>query len=345
MGESCTCFIVPPGLMRRLSQSAEDADLRRTFQTTYLATERFRGTREAVRSSLVGQRSNFLVRDAEAPPPEQRLFDCEQRHSLPGKAVDPSHSHDPGIATVYDTTGKLSTFYRDILGRNSYDNRGGDLVSSIHYREYVDHPYDNAFWNGYQMVYGDGDNRIFGAMYSSPDVVGHEISHGMTQNESGLRYEGEPGALNESLSDCFGAVFNQWLNGWDVQRPEGWLIGAGLIAQPTRDRGITCLRDMLDPGGKHCLSPQPSSYSQFDPAGDVHDNSGIPNRAFALFATALGGNAWDKAIKVWYAACTDRRLSGSATIADFARLTVDAGAAKDVGAEVRSAWGKVEVEW
>jgi Zn-dependent metalloprotease len=344
MQPPCTCFIVPPKLMRRLAaDQPEGSDLKGILQATYLATERLRATREAIRGSLVSQRSNFLTHDVESPPAEQRLFDCQQRHSLPGKPVDPSQSGDSGIKTVHDITAKLDEFYRNVLHRNSVDNRGIDLVSSIHYREYDTRPYDNAFWNGQQMVYGDGDDVIFGPMYASPDVIGHEITHGVTQYESGLRYEGEPGALNESVSDCFGAVFNQWLNGWSVDNREGWLIGARLIAQPTRDKGITCLRDMVDPGAGHCLSPQPSSYSQFDPTGDVHDNSGIPNHAFALFARALGGNSWDRSIKIWYDACVDRRLSGSATIADFARLTVVAATQDGAGAEATEAWRNVEV--
>lgn len=340
---ACTCFIIPPRLMRRLAADTDDAELKRTLQATYLATERLRATREAIRGSLASQRSNFLLREVDNPPPEQRLFDCKERHSLPGSPVDPSSSGDKAFTTTFDITAKLDVFYREVLGRNSFDNRGGDLVSSLHYREFANQPYDNAFWNGNQMVYGDGDDKLFGPMYASPDVIGHEISHGMTQHESGLRYEGEPGALNESISDCFGAVFNQWLQKWPADEPRGWLIGAGLIANPTRQQGISCLRDMLGPGAAHCLSPQPADYTQFDPAGDVHDNSGIPNHAFALFATQLGGNAWDRAIKIWYAACTDRRLSGSATIADFARLTIDAAAAEKCDAQAEAAWKQVKV--
>jgi len=172
-------------------------------------------------------------------------------------------------------------------------------------------------------------------------VIGHELTHGVTQYESGLRYEGESGALNESISDVFGAVFNQWLNGWTADQPAGWLIGAGIIADKEKQTGKTCLRDMLKPAADHCISPQPDSYANFDPTADVHYNSGITNRAFALFAQAAGGKSWERAIEVWYAASTDKRLSSEATFAQFAALTLDA--AGELKSRLKEAWQTVKV--
>ncbi len=105
----------------------------------------------------------------------------------------------------------------------------------------------------------------------------------------------------------------------------------------------------MDPAASHCLSPQPGSYDQFDPSADVHENSGIPNHAFALFARAAGGNAYDAPIKIWYQACTGGRLSSTATIADFARSTINAAdqwAGNDknkLAGAVRDAWATVKV--
>jgi Zn-dependent metalloprotease len=168
----------------------------------------------------------------------------------------------------------------------------------------------------------------------------------VTQNESALRYEGESGALNESISDVFGTVFNQWLNKWNVTEAKGWLVGAGIIASAAHAKGFTCLRDMVAPSAKHCLSPQPENYSQIDPTADVHDNSGVPNKAFALFARALGGQAYTTAIKVWYDTCTNRKLRADATFTEFATLTI-ASATKLGGAaaadKCQGAWGTVGV--
>src|SRR5258708_31442399 len=100
---------------------------------------------------------------------------------------------------------------------------------------------------------------------------------------------------NESISDCFGAAFAQWLAKKPASDASGWLIGAGIMGPQAKAKGFTCLRDMVNPGATHCLSRQPASYKDFDPTGDVHDNSGIPNRAFAVFAQNLGGNSYDLA--------------------------------------------------
>ena len=337
------CFIIPPAVLRAISRGQlvkKKPD--KIFGDSFLETQRLRSIREGFRVATVTTRRSFAM----APPvhqPAERLFDCKHRESLPGEPVsDPSH--DP-FETVSATTARVAEFYRAVLGRNSIDGRGMDLISSLNYG--ID--YQNAFWNGQQMVYGNGDQKIFIDFWRSADVIGHELTHGVTQNESGLRYEGESGALNESISDCFGAVFNQWVNKWPATNDQGWLIGAGIMGPDAKSAGYTCLRDMVDPTRKHCLSPQPDSYDEFDPAGDVHENSGIANKAFALFARAVGGNSWDAPIKVWYDACTGRHLSSSAAFSDFAVATIAAADRWDkanktkVKQAVVEAWGKVKV--
>ncbi len=191
------------------------------------------------------------------------------------------------------------------------------LMSSIHYGV----RYDNAFWNGSQMTYGDGDGRVFTDFTKSDDVIGHELTHGVTQFTAGLDYSDEPGALNESVSDVFGATFHQWRHKQTVAQAD-WLIGAGCSWAPWQvPRGYTCLRDMAQPGSRHCLSPQPSHYRNYISAGDPHENSGIPNHAFYLAAMTIGGRSWEKAGKVWYAALTSPKAHGLMTMSEFAALT------------------------
>jgi Zn-dependent metalloprotease len=333
------CFIVPPGVLRKYSRDPNiDAATRQKLQDTYFETESLRGLREAHRVASLRAPHRFQA-DLAAQVPAQHLFDCKHRKGRRGRPVATPTN---GFKTTFDTTAKVIEFYKTVLGRNSVDNRGFDLVSSLHYAK----SYDNAFWDGQQMVYGDGDGKLFTEMYLSPDVIGHELTHGVTQNESALRYEGESGALNESISDVFGTVFNQWLNKWPVTEAKGWLVGAGIMAAPAQAKGFSCLRDMVSPAAAHCLSPQPELYSQIDPTADVHDNSGVPNRAFALFARALGGQAWTHAIKIWYDTCTNRHLRADATFKEFATLTV-ASAHKIGGAaaadKCHGAWGTVGV--
>ena len=334
------CFIIPPNVLRAQSRDPGlDARVRTKLQETFAETARLKHLREASRVGAMLQKGAMAPEAIAAPTtPQQRLFDCEHRASLPGAPLsDAAASADDAIKKVFEVTGKVAEFYKMVLERNSIDNQGLDLVSSVHYRV----NFDNAFWNGQQMVYGDGDGQLFTEFYNSPDVIGHELTHGVTQNESGLRYEGEPGALNESISDVFGAVFNQWYNKWPASNTDGWLIGAGIIAGPARAKGKTCLRDMVAPAADHCLSPQPDNYDNFDPTADVHENSGIPNKAFALFARAVGGNSWDRAIKVWYRACTSRELSSGASFEDFARLTIAVAASNNLDAQLQKAWQDV----
>ena len=339
------CFIVPPEVLKELSRNQrltpQDAKM---YQDSYLETMRLRTVREGHRiASLIGQTSAVL--EAAPHQAEQHIFDCRNRTSLPGRAVANPSAGAIGFQTVFNTTGQVADFYRTVLGRNSVDNRGMDLVSSLNYGR----NYQNAFWNGQQMVYGNGDQHIFIDFWKSPDVIGHELTHGVTQNESGLRYEGESGALNESISDCFGAVFNQWVMQAPASKDEGWLVGAGIMGPDARAKGYICLRDMVNPEDPHCLSPQPGSYADFDPTADVHVNSGIPNHAFALFARAVGGNAYDAPIKLWYSACTGGHLSSGATIAQFAVATFAAvsrwtGSDKEkLRTALQDAWNTVEV--
>lgn len=181
------------------------------------------------------------------------------------------------------------------------------LDSTVHYGE----DYNNAFWNGTQMVYGDGDGEIFQRFTKSIDVIGHELSHGITQYEAALEYEGQAGALNESFSDVFGSLVKQYSLNQKADKAD-WLIGNGLFGRKVK--GIA-LRSMKEPGTAYNDStigkdPQPGHMKDYvnttSDNGGVHINSGIPNRAFYLTAMEIGGYAWEKAGKIWYVALTER---------------------------------------
>ena len=181
------------------------------------------------------------------------------------------------------------------------------LDSTVHYGE----DYNNAFWNGTQMVYGDGDGEIFQRFTKSIDVIGHELTHGVTQYEAALEYEGQAGALNESFSDVFGSLVKQYSLKQKADKAD-WLIGNGLFTRKVK--GIA-LRSMKEPGTAYNdptigKDPQPGHMKDYvkttSDNGGVHINSGIPNRAFYLTAMELGGYAWEKAGKIWYIALTER---------------------------------------
>ena len=194
------CFIISLDVLRELAQGekVESAD-RATYQRAYAMTQRLRLVREGHRlASLTGHQSGLGLRaTAVAKQPVEHLFDCKHGTTLPGSVV-PDPTTDQAFKTVFDTTAKVAEFYKTVLGRNSIDNQGMDLVSSLNY----DQDYQNAFWDGQQMVYGNGDNKVFIDFWRSPDVIDHELTRGVTQHEGGLIYEDQSGALNESISDC-----------------------------------------------------------------------------------------------------------------------------------------------
>ena len=222
------------------------------------------------------------------------------------------------------------------------------LIATVHY----DNKYDNAFWDGHQMVFGDGDGTIFNRFTISLDVIGHELTHGVSGSEVNLYYSGQSGALNESVSDVFGSLVKQYVLKQTASEAD-WLIGAGLLTIENQ-----ALRSMKAPGTAYDNNvlgkdPQPADMAHYvrtsQDNGGVHINSGIPNRAFFLVATALGGNAWVKAGQIWYDTIRDRSLRSRATFAAFAGRTI-ANAGHRYGANgteqkaVADAWRQVGVK-
>lgn len=249
--------------------------------------------------------------------PEVTLFDCRQTQSLPGLQIkDPAHSKDASVQRAHDETDLMATFLREIFKRNSIDNAGITLMSSVHYGK----KYNNATWNGLQMIYGDGDGELFIDFTSGIDVIGHELAHGLTQYTLQLEYDDEPGGLNESLSDCFGMMFRQWRLKHDAAHAD-WLLGGDIIGPLTRERGYTCLRDMAEPDGKHCLAPQPAHYGQLKSGQFPHAASGPPNLAFCTACKQIGGNSWETIGQVWYQVITTAGLVPRMGMAQFAAKT------------------------
>jgi len=260
-------------------------------------------------------------------------------------------SSDPAVNEAYDGAGATYDMYADLFERSSIDNRGMRLVSSVHF----DKDYQNAFWEGKQMVYGDGDGEIFarGSFTHCIDVIGHEITHGVTEYESRLIYQGQSGALNESFSDVMGIMLKQRVLKQTADNAD-WLIGEGMFTP--KIHGVA-LRSMKEPGtayddpliGKDQQPGHMKDYVQtWGDNGGVHANSGIPNKAFCLVATEIGGNSWEKAGKIWYNAFLKGRLNEDASFQDAANATfVVAGELFGAGGSeqkaVRDGWKAVGI--
>ena len=193
-------------------------------------------------------------------------------------------------------------------------------------------------------MYGDGDGVLFRRFTVSIDIIGHELTHGVTEAEAGLDYQDQPGALNESFSDVFGSLVKQYHLGQTAAQAD-WLIGAGLFARGVKGEG---LRSMKAPGTAYDdprigKDEQPAHMKDYvethEDSGGVHINSGIANRAFYLAATAIGGQAWRKAGRIWYLTLRDR-LRHDSDFAAAARATAEDSAE---AAAVREAWQTVGV--
>lgn len=293
------CCLLPPHLLDHIIRHGND-EQHAWALATLRATEQFRGRRQVVGNLFLS-----------ASPGQKRrtVYDAHNQTTLPGTLTrgegDPPSS-DVAVNEAYDGAGATYDLYHDIYERNSIDGHGLRLDSTVHY----DLNYDNAFWNGDQMVYGDGDGQLFNRFTIAIDVIGHELTHGVTQYEAGLVYKNESGALNESFSDVFGSLVKQRSLNQTAEQAD-WLIGAGLLAPGVN--GVA-LRSMKAPGTAYNdpvlgKDPQPANYKDLyrgkQDNGGVHINSGIPNHAFYLAATAIGGYAWEKAGKIWYVALRD----------------------------------------
>jgi Zn-dependent metalloprotease len=340
---SCGCYIVPKSVLDRF---AVDASLPKACRMAFLETGRLEAAWRKLRIAHTiatlhrrAERRGLAPLAALAAEPAVSVFTCNGSESLPGAPIgDPAGSGDDTAKRTFNETKAVAKFYKEAFGRNSLDDQGLTLLSSIHYGR----NYNNAFWNGGQMAYGDGDGEIFVDFTLSNDVIAHELTHGVTQYTAGLEYEDEAGGLNESVSDVFGSMFRQWEAGQTVDKAD-WLIGAGIMGPAAKKRGFTCLRDMANPGATHCLSQQPSDYSGYVPNGDPHTNSGIPNHAFYLIAAAIGGKSWEKAGKVWYAALSSPKIKRSSSFKAFAALTREA--AKTLFASDAAVYAAVDKGW
>lgn len=333
-----SCTFVPPYLLERLG--ADDA---------LAADAAFRARREQAASARydVGGRAESRPQQA-APAPDQPAWTVHtagNREVLPGRPVRTPGTPESGDVAVDEASAGITAtleMFEQGLGRTSYDDAGAMVSITVHYGR----DYDNAFWDGTQLVFGDGDGEIFERFTKPVDVLAHEFAHAVTESTAGLVYRGQSGALNESVSDVFAICLKQRLLGQDAASGS-WLIGEELFLPAVQARG---LRDMAAPGTAYDdprlgRDPQPDHMDRFvvttDDNGGVHINSGIPNRAFHLAAVALGGTSLEGAGRVWYDALTSADVSPRADFAAFAAATV--AAAGDRADAVREAWEQVGV--
>jgi Zn-dependent metalloprotease len=355
--------IVAPHILSHLALS-DDPAKRKFALTTLNLDHTFRSMRlgfgEFQRPRLAMQRLERVttalpwLTAAAQPQPNRLINTSHHTQRLPGTKVrgegDPP-TGDQETDEAYDGFGATWNLYWDVFERNSIDDQGMQMVGNVHFG----FKYDNAFWDGRQMNFGDGDGTTFNRFTIAVDIMGHELTHGVTQHESNLIYMGQTGALNESISDVFGSLVKQFLNNQSAAQAD-WLIGQGLLV-PVPGYVTTALRSLKAPGTAYNepslgKDPQPAHMSNYvytlQDNGGIHINSGIPNHAFYLAATAIGGNAWDKPGAIWYQSCVNPLMKPTTKFKAFASLTISTAGQLygQSGMEqnaVRNAWNAVGI--
>jgi hypothetical protein len=250
------------------------------------------------------------------------------------------------VDAIYEYSGDVRNFYRDVHGRNSIDGKGMKLESTVHYGQ----NYENAFWDGSRMTYGKPGPQSPFRTFALRDVHGHEVAHGVTEYTARTVYRNQPGALNEHYSDVWGALLEQRVKGQKANEAS-WLVGEGIWKDNVKGRA---LRDMQNPGKAYNdplvgKDPQPAHMRDYNPTrgdnGGVHINSGIPNKAFAEFAKDMGGYAYEAPAKIWFEARTNAGAQPS--FAQFAHHTIEAARKlgyTDAIPKLERAWGDVGIK-
>ncbi|AKJ02603.1 vibriolysin [Archangium gephyra] len=279
----------------------------------------------------------------------RKLYDGKTLSTLPGtlsRLEGSAPVADPVVNTNYDHLGTVYNCYQSLYGRDSINNAGATLISTVHHRV----KYVNAFWDGTQMVYGDGDNVTASNLANSLDVTAHELTHAVTDNESDLIYSGESGGLNESMSDIFGAVC-EWYGDGKVVSARTWLIGDDVWTPATPGDALRYMANPTQDGTSL------DYYPDYASGVDVHYSSGISNLAFYLLSQGgthpkgkttqvVAGIGIEKASRIFYKANAD--LMTPSTTFEQAKVATEQ-AAQQLGydaatiASVTNAWKAVGV--
>ena len=278
------CHIVPPHILEELAKRGNSS-----CKKALNDSKRFLERRRTVLN-------NLMVREFKEGNGDRFIYDSqnknEQRVALVRQEGD-EPTQDETANKAYETSGFVRDYFKDTFGLNSVDGNGLDVISNIHYGE----AYNNAFWDGDEMTYGDGDGEEFTSFASAIDVVAHELAHGVTQFLSNLEYQSQPGALNEHFSDVFGTIIKQKYLKQDISEAD-WLIGDTIVTEAFP--GVA-LRSMKAPGTANEFDSQPDNMADYytgmaDNQG-VHINSGIPNKAFYLSCLEIG---IDDCALIWF---------------------------------------------
>jgi vibriolysin len=278
--------------------------------------------------------------------------------TLPGtlkRSEGSANIGDAAVDAAHNFAGNVYDYYKNVHARDSYDNAGATIKSSAHYST----AYNNAFWNGTQMVYGDGDGTTFIALSRALDVDAHELTHAVTERTANLTYSNESGALNEATSDILGNSCEAYSLNAGTPNANTWKVGEDIYTPGTAG---DALRYMNDPALGGDIDYYPTRYTGTADNGGVHTNSGIANLAYYLMVmggphprgkttvnvtplSATSSTSLDMAQRIWYRALTiyftaSTNFQGARTATVQAATDLYGAAA---AASVTAAWDCVAV--
>ena len=249
----------------------------------------------------------------------RKVYNSNNGTTTPGALVRSEGGAAVADAIVnnnYDRLGTVYDCYQTLFARDSFDALGGALISSVHYST----NYVNAYWDGTQMVYGDGDNVNSSNLANSLDVTGHELTHAVTEKESNLVYSAESGGLNEAMSDIFGNVCEAFKLGGGTGTltvdANTWIVGEDVWTPATPNDGLRYMNDPVKDGSSA------DYWTSTTKNLDVHYSSGVANLAFYLLSqggthprgkssTVVTGIGIAKAAQIFYRANRDIMTSST----------------------------------
>lgn len=284
MCHTTCCHIIPPYLLEELAKRGS-LSCKKTLNDTHRIAERRRFAL-----------NHLLQREKSDGDGLRYIYDCNNKYKQRLELIleeGQAPSTDETVNNAYDASGFVRDYFRNTFGLNSIDGNGLDIISNVHYG--ID--YNNAYWDGDEMTYGDGDGKEFTDFAKAIDVVAHELTHGITQFLANLEYRSQSGALNEHFSDVFGTIIKQKYLQQDISSAD-WLIGDSVVTEAFPGVAI---RSMKAPGTANDFDTQPDHMDNYyngtaDNQG-VHINSGIPNKAFYLCCLNIG---IDECAVIWF---------------------------------------------
>lgn len=325
------CCVIPDYVLSRVAERGDDEQRLAALETMEASvTMRSARAQAEARRSVAPRSPEVSLLALDAPIKERIIRDAKGTRDRRGPIVrqeDDPELDDPAVNEAFEFLGDTWDFYFEVFARNSIDKAGMPLEAIVHYRR----RYDNAVWNGSQMIFGDGSGFKFTRLTQSLTVCAHELTHGVIQYDGPLVYQREAGALNESMADVLAVLVEQRKRD-ELPADADWLIGREIMAPDVTgvDGRPAALRSLKAPGTAYdddLLGPdiQPAHMKDFHETdsdhGGVHINSGIPNHAFYRVAMALERPAWEDAGRIWYASLGHERLLPTATFRQFARIT------------------------